>query len=97
MYNYRQKCLYDFLKKSKTCSKLKLVKIFFCIKYENKINDEVKFYSFIPYKFGPYSFELFNDLERLEEEKIVTIDDNNIEFLGGNIAKEGGFGHQRCD
>ena len=86
MYNYRQKCLYDFLKKSKTCSKLRLAKIFFCSRYENEINDKIKFYGFIPYRFGPFSFELFNDLERLEEGKFISIGDNNIKFLGGNIT-----------
>lgn len=74
----RQKCLYYFIENTKKCSKLNLAKIFFTISKETKINDYFKFYSFIPYKFGPYSFELFHDIERLEQKNIIKTDEKQI-------------------
>jgi uncharacterized protein (DUF488 family) len=84
MLNNRQKCLCYFLNKSDICSKMQLAKIFFLIGCESNINERGKFYSFIPYKFGPYSFELFHDVELMEQEKLVTTDKNNIMFVGSN-------------
>jgi len=78
----RQKCLYYFIKRINECSKLNLAKIFFTISKESNINQNFKFYNFLPYKFGPYSFELFHDLEKLEEEKIIKTDEKQIKFLG---------------
>ncbi|MFH1101284.1 MAG: DUF488 domain-containing protein [Methanobacteriota archaeon] len=61
---------------------MQLAKIFFLISHESNINERGKFYSFIPYKFGPYSFELFHDVELMEQEKIVESNGNNITFVG---------------
>ncbi len=80
----RQKCLYYFIKSKNECSKLNLVKIFFTISKESNIHQNFKFYNFLPYKFGPYSFELFHDLEKLEEKKIIKTDEKQIKFLGEN-------------
>ncbi|MFH1101363.1 MAG: DUF488 family protein [Methanobacteriota archaeon] len=84
MLNNRQKCLYYFLRKSERCSKMQLVKIFFLMSRESNIDERGKFYSFVPYKFGPYSFELFHDVEIMEQEKLVAIDGNDITFVGGS-------------
>jgi uncharacterized protein (DUF488 family) len=86
MLNNRQKCLYYFIKKSNSCPKMKLAKIFFRIRFESGIDKDFKFYSFVPYKFGPYSFELFHDIEMMENEKIVSIEGNYINFLDGNVS-----------
>jgi len=84
MLNNRQKCLFYFLKKSERCSKMQLAKIFFLMGQESIINKRCKFYSFVPYRFGPYSFELFHDVELMEQEKLITIDRNNITFVGNS-------------
>ena len=65
---------------------MKLAKIFFNIRFESNINKIFKFYNFIPYKFGPYSFELFHDIEIMEKEKMVTVDGNYINFVDGDIS-----------
>ncbi len=78
----RQKCLYYFLENTNECSKLNLAKIFFTISKESNINQNFKFYNFLPYKFGPYSFELFHDLEKLEKENVIKTDEKQIKFLG---------------
>ncbi len=85
MLNTRQKCLLYFLKKAQKSSKLKLAKIFFLMGQEGKLGEEFKFYGFIPYKFGPYSFELFHDIEELERKKMLTTDDNTVSFTSGEV------------
>jgi uncharacterized protein (DUF488 family) len=50
-------------------SKLRLVKLMFLI------SKRIPLYYFIPYKYGPFSFQLYHDLSRLEKERFVSIDD----------------------
>lgn len=85
MLNNRQKCLYYYIQKSESCSKIKLAKVFFCMNYESKINEKFKFYGFLPYKFGPYSFELFHDAETMKSEGYFTEENNDIIFQAGNV------------
>jgi uncharacterized protein (DUF488 family) len=59
---------------------MKLAKIFFLLGNENSIKNQFKFYNFIPYKFGPYSFELFHDIDAMEREGILTTDENLVHF-----------------
>ncbi len=86
MLNTRQKCLIYFLGKVETCSKLRLSKIFFMMDREGQISRYFKFYGFVPYRFGPYSFELFNDIEELEEKKLLITNDNSVSYIKGNYA-----------
>ena len=85
MLNTRQKCLLYFIKKSEKCSKLKLAKIFFLIKEGGGIGKEYKFYGFVPYRFGPYSFEMFHDVEYLEEEGMFETDENMVIYQKGDV------------
>ncbi len=86
MLNTRQKCLINFLSKAEACSKLRLAKIFFLMDREGQIGRGFKFYGFVPYRFGPYSFELFNDIEELEGKKLLTTNDNSVSYIKGNYA-----------
>jgi len=45
------------------------------------MKNQVKFYNFIPYKYGPYSFELFHDVDAMERENILTTDAKHIQFI----------------
>jgi len=82
--NTRQKCLAHFLKRSGYCSKMKLSKVFFLMSKDKSLT-KFKFYGFVPYKFGPYSFELFHDLDMLKREGMIESDDTNIKFITGDI------------
>ena len=42
-------------------SKLRLVKLMFLI------SKRIPLYYFVPYKYGPFSFQLYHDLSRLEK------------------------------
>jgi uncharacterized protein (DUF488 family) len=63
---------------------MKLAKIFFLFKKDYSMKNQGKFYNFIPYKYGPYSFELFHDVDTMEQEKILTTDTNQIHFIHDN-------------
>lgn len=93
MLNTRQKCLLYFMKKTQKSSKLKLAKIFFLMRQEGRLGNEFKFYGFIPYKFGPYSFELFHDIEELEQKKMLTTDDNTVSYMSGEVILAFGITH----
>jgi uncharacterized protein (DUF488 family) len=84
--NTRQKCLINYLDKVGTCSKLRLSKIFFLMDREGHIGKGFKFYGFIPYRFGPYSFELFKDIEELEEKQLLTTNEKSICYIKGTYA-----------
>lgn len=75
-----------FLKQVGTCSKLKLAKIFFLMEREGKLGNNFKFYSFVPYKFGPYSFELFHDIDLFEKNGNFATDDKSVTYLEGNAV-----------
>ena len=74
----RQQYLASFLQTAGSCSKMKLAKAFFLLKSEKSVLLHGKFYSFVPYKFGPYSFELFHDLDLLEQAGVVRTDKNTV-------------------
>lgn len=84
----RQKCLYHFLQNTHTISKMKLAKIFFLFNTEYTMNNQCKLYNFVPYKFGPYSFELFHDIDTMEREKILTTSTTHIYFIHDNPLPE---------
>lgn len=56
-------------------SKLRLVKLMFLI------SKRIPLYYFIPYKYGPFSFQLYHDLSKLEKEGFVSIDDDTVHLL----------------
>jgi len=61
--------------KNSYISRLKLFKISFLLS-QNKAFE--KFYDFIPYKFGPYSFEMEKDINFLYKLGLINISNNNI-------------------
>ena len=66
----RQRFLLNFtqqLKGSVTSTDLQKL-VFFCMK-----KDQLDYYDFIPYKFGPYSFQLAEDVENLEKNGFLSI------------------------
>lgn len=56
-------------------SKLRLVKLMFLI------SRRIPLYYFIPYKYGPFSFQLYHDLSKLEKESFISINDEAVNLL----------------
>ena len=78
----REKFVLTILKEiSKPISKIKFVKLMFLASDNllKKGNDPP--YSFIPYKFGPFSFQLYNDLNRLEKKELICQDEKKIKIM----------------
>lgn len=57
-------------------NKTRLVKLLFLMKEKGLVQD-TRFYSFVPYKYGPFSFELYQDLRKLEEKRIIRTEKKN--------------------
>ncbi len=56
-------------------SKLRLVKLMFLV------SKRIPLYYFVPYKYGPFSFQLYHDLSRLEKNGFVSIDDDSVHLV----------------
>jgi len=78
----REKFILAILKEhSNPVSKIKFVKLMFLAK-ENFQKKGIDYpYSFIPYKFGPFSFQLYNDLYRLEKKDLICQDEKTIKIM----------------
>jgi uncharacterized protein (DUF488 family) len=52
-------------------SKTIFVKLVFLLRHETSLRDLSSFYDFVPYKYGPFSFTLYRELERLKSNGYV--------------------------
>jgi uncharacterized protein (DUF488 family) len=52
-------------------NRLELVKIMFLVKMESQIEKVMKFYSFLPYDYGPFSYTLYSDLTYFEQNGLI--------------------------
>jgi uncharacterized protein (DUF488 family) len=52
-----------------------LVKLVFLLRHETRPQDDHTFYDFVPYKFGPFSFGLYHELQGLARDGYVTDSD----------------------
>lgn len=51
------------------------VKLVFLLRHETALKSVASFYDFVPYKYGPFSFTLYRDLELLRQDGYVTTGD----------------------
>lgn len=72
----RQKVLMAVLSEMSRNNRFKtfLQKALFLLKQEEKIDMVIKFYSFYPYNYGPFSYRLYEDLSRLQQSGFITED-----------------------
>ncbi len=69
-------------------SKLGVEKGLFILKEEEKISDFMKFYSFFPYKYGPYSFASYRDINQLKSEGYLNDDEKSLTAKGMEVVKK---------
>lgn len=88
MIYWRQKVLLALLKNApeKKASKIQLVKWLFLLKEEEHLNNHGSFYDFLPYKFGPFSFLVYRDINKLEQFGLVNSDD--VSFQSTSFDKQ---------
>jgi len=72
--NWKQKILLYLLTliDDKGCSRLKIFKVAFLL------SEKIDFYNFIPYKYGPYSFEMDRDLLMFNRNGWINIEDKLV-------------------
>ena len=86
----RQKVLIALIHKfslKKMSSNLGIVKGLFLLKEEEHMGDLIKFYSFLPYKYGPFSYDCYRDLNTLRENGYITQDEKTVTQKGMEIAQ----------
>lgn len=91
MLKNNEKALLYLINKFGPLSRLKLVKIMFLI------SRDAALYDFVPYKYGPFSFQLYGDLGRLERSGYVTQSGNNVAFTGKEYLRPAETIYQAID
>ena len=73
MLFWRKRVLLAILEKApgRKASRIQLVKWLFLLKEEEKIDRVGNFYDFLPYKYGPFSFLLYNEISELERSGLL--------------------------
>ena len=85
----RQKIvLATLLAANRPVSKTELVKWIFLMNKETGLGKQPGFYEFLPYKYGPFSFQLFRDLTDLERSGYVAVCDDHIDLGLEDEARE---------
>ena len=69
---HRQKILLYMLDRAgETISRLELTKLCFLLRQETPLKGEGAFYDFVPYRYGPFSFALYREADKLEKSGIL--------------------------
>ena len=75
----RQKVVLSLLTQaSMPLSRIAFVKLVFLLRQETGLQTILRFYDFVPYEFGPFSFTLYRDLESLRQNGYVTVEEPRI-------------------
>jgi uncharacterized protein (DUF488 family) len=75
----RQKIILGLLDKADgTLSRTKLVKLAFLLQREHLNGRVGAFYDFVPYKYGPFSFTLYHEMNSLERDGYINVSDESV-------------------
>lgn len=74
--------LIDQFSRKKMSTKLGIEKGMFLLKEEESMSNSIKFYSFLPYKLGPYSYVSYRDISQLKSEGYINEDENALTDKG---------------
>jgi uncharacterized protein (DUF488 family) len=72
MLSTKKKQVLDLLAQTGDVSRIRFVKLMFLVSCKEHS------YDFVPYRYGPFSFELYHDLEKLSEEGMISFNDDKI-------------------
>ncbi len=88
MIFWRQKVLLGLLENSprESVSKIQMMKWLFLLKEEESIGKHGSFYDFLPYDYGPYSFQVYKDVAELERLGLIASGKESFRLLAN--AKE---------
>lgn len=75
----RQKMILALLSEAKQpLARTVLVKHAFLLRHETDVSSDPVFYDFVPYKFGPFSFALYRELESLQRDGYVSEENGRL-------------------
>lgn len=78
----RQRVIIEFLRAAdRPVSRFQLTKWCFLLKNETKSEGGSAFYDFLPYKFGPFSFALYQELDKLMAMRIIEASNEHANVL----------------
>ena len=84
----REKIILSLLTQvAKPLSRTVFVKLVFLLRHETTLQDTPSFYDFVPYNFGPFSFTLYWELERLRQYGYVTIQEEHVALCEPNLDR----------
>jgi uncharacterized protein (DUF488 family) len=91
----RQKVILAILERvGRPVSPTMLVKLAFLLRQQTVLREDHTFYDFVPYRFGPFSFALYRELDSLRRDGYlnsqvdeVALDDGTRELSGGKAAE----------
>ena len=69
-------------------SRLAIVKTLFLLKKEYRADEHIKFYSFYPYKYGPFSQLCYDDLRKLKDAKLIDEEETSLTEVGKHISAD---------
>ena len=72
---------------AKPLSRTVFVKLVFLLRHETTLKDVPSFYDFVPYNFGPFSFTLYWELERLRQNGYVTIQEEHVALCEPTLCR----------
>lgn len=94
----RQKVLIQLLRSaSRSVSRFELTKWSFLLRHEYPSSGGSSFYDFVPYQYGPFSFALYQELDKLEAMSYVRRDGENSCALDADISDGVGIDDRRLD
>lgn len=62
---------------------MRLVKLMFILSNDPELNKRIPVYDFVPYKFGPFSFEMYHDLAKFKGKEYVRENEETIQYIDG--------------
>ena len=74
MLRRKQRLLLKVIEFHGRISRMRLVKLMFLLSKDESISRHHPVYDFVPYKYGPFSFEMYNDLNSLRRQGLVLED-----------------------
>ena len=82
----REKIVLSFIRNAKkTVSKFQLMKWVFLFGQKHNLTKFNHFYKFVPYKYGPFSFTLNHELEKLINTRYISVDTKKRMSLSGEV------------
>lgn len=75
MITKRERAILFLLSRTRSLTRMQLVKLMFLASRDNPL------YDFVPYQYGPFSFQLYHDLRHLEREGYLSQAGSHVHFI----------------